>query len=150
MFKSKHAEKAIFVLIFINHCIILSITSISISTSHWVVVNPYRGLPSEMTPQKSNDSNSTWLSSFDLTNDRYENYDFYYVMNEDKLLPFDLDGLRDCRRYTGKIRFGLFRGVWLLNYAYGCKNRLNHVSSNYQILLDYIEKTKCFVMILFK
>jgi hypothetical protein len=51
------------------------------------------------------------------------------IEEDDALLPFDLHAKKDCKRYSGKIRFGLFRGVWLLNYAYGCKNRINRVSS---------------------
>ena len=132
MYYSKHTERAIFFLIFINYCVILFISSISISTNHWVVVNPYRGKTLSTVSQRNKLLNSsTQFNLLDFKNESIENYDFYYVMNEDKLLPFDLDELRDCKRYTGKIRFGLFRGVWLLNYAYGCKNRLNHVSSNF-------------------
>jgi hypothetical protein len=57
------------------------------------------------------------------------------IEEDDALLPFDLHAKKDCKRYSGKIRFGLFRGVWLLNYAYGCKNRINRVSSKRVLLI---------------
>ena len=58
---------------------------------------------------------------------------------DDTLLPFELNTKNGCKRYSGKIRFGLFKGVWLLNYAYGCKNRVNKVS-----MIEILSKHKLF------
>ena len=133
----------------INCCIVLCITSISISTDYWVIVRPYRQLPSSHIILNNNlfdSSTTTTKSSQDLTatnlvalaqssnlnvndNTDYLNSLFGSSSEEDDDYPIDLHAKKDCKRHMGKIRFGLFRGVWLLNYGYGCKNRANRVSS---------------------
>lgn len=61
------------------------------------------------------------------------------IEQENALLPIDLNAKSDCKRYNGKIRFGLFKGIWVLNYAYGCKNRVNRVS-----MFEMLSKHKLF------
>ncbi len=56
--------------------------------------------------------------------------------DDEEFSPSELFAKKDCVRYNGKIKLGLFKGIWLLNYAFGCKNRVNRVSSNF--LLYYI------------
>ena len=130
MINAHKLQPCLFFLVFLNCCLILCLTSVSLSTSHWVVVRPYRKFPPSSTTKKAAHSESTPIIS------TFDSDELYYAalsnaLEEDEaLLPFDLHALKDCKRYTGKIRFGLFKGVWLLNYAYGCKNRINHVSSN--------------------
>lgn len=61
----------------------------------------------------------------------------WYFINP--YVKIDFNAKSDCKRYNGKIRFGLFKGIWVLNYAYGCKNRVNRVS-----MFEMLSKHKLF------
>ena len=150
MVNRKKLQQIIFLSIFINCCIVILITSISVSTDYWVVARPIRQLPADLILLNKLNSLHTSLPGATLKNvsqnhDKHvvgnlttqlsqaidENNSDYFDSDEDDqlaILPIDL-AKNDCKRYMGKIRFGLFKGMWLLNYAYGCKNRIARVSS---------------------
>ncbi len=159
MFNLKYIERFFYIVILLNCCILFCITSISISTEYWVIVRPYkkqilnRKLSTEISssitrlPDVLSITNDTRnIAQINVQNDELDDdriLDEYYevfsdsVDEKESLLPFDLHALKDCKRYTGKIRFGLFKGTWLLNYGLGCKNRINHVSSQRNKLLNF-------------
>lgn len=137
MINRKKLQQILFLVIFVNCCLVLLITSISLGTENWIIAKPIRQI---------SDSNldSSWKISLPAIKNSslYKNISFelsraieetndYFGSDEDSelYLPIDL-AKNDCKRYNGKIKFGLFKGVWLLNYAYGCKNRITRVSSN--------------------
>ena len=130
-------QQILFLIVFLNCCAILCLTIISMSTDHWVTARPYRKMPSFKKFNSILKHQSTTTKSSDIVSGsnlvHLDNDDEYLSSDEidedDTLLPIDLHAKNDCKRYSGKIRFGLFKGVWLLNYAFGCKNRINKVSS---------------------
>lgn len=77
----------------------------------------------------SKHDNSTSNNNNDDDDDNEDEEDFW---------PIDLYERKNCKRYYGKIRFGLFKGVWVFNYAYGCKNRVNRAYSERFLLLCFI------------
>jgi hypothetical protein len=171
MINRKKMQQFLFIAMFFNCCLIIFITSISISTEYWVYARPYRQMfvntiliensqpppaPSQsLVDLEKNTNNNSQQQAFspggaepppsvvqsDVNKtskiiDLLDDFDFEELedesdqdRDEDDLLPLDLYANKDCKRYNGKIRFGLFKGIWLLNYAYGCKNRINRVSS---------------------
>jgi hypothetical protein len=124
------------------------ITSVSFSTENWAVVRPYRHMPATAGADSSearqllkhqvpvkpanqsriglnvNGTDSYLIDIAEASSSEEETDD-----DDDDILPSDLYARKDCVRYNGKIKLGLFKGVWLLNYAFGCKNRINRVSS---------------------
>ena len=146
MINRKKLQQILFLVMSLNCCIILCITSISTSTDYWVIVRPVRQLSPSLIIYNNNGDSDTQVKQLNnkstpsymlplITQASLTNNDNDYIAaftsseEEDELLPIDLHAKKDCKRYSGKIRFGLFKGVWLLNYAYGCKNRVNYVSS---------------------
>ena len=145
MANRKKLQQIIFIMIFVNCCLVILITSVSVSTDYWVTARPIRQLPPDLIllnklnflhqalttlPVKNNDS-FYYDKNISLQLSRaIEDTSDYFDSDEDDehFLPIDL-AKKDCKRYSGKIRFGLFKGVWLLNYAYGCKNRITRVAS---------------------
>ena len=148
-------QRFLFILIFFNCCLAICITSVSLSTENWAVVKPYRqlgnrneaALPAWLTQQLSpkspliDGSNASGLVVV-LKNDTENDYliDASGLSEEeedkDDFPLIDLNAKKDCIRYNGRIKLGLFNGVWLLNYAFGCKNRINRVSSNRKIFFS--------------
>ena len=135
MVNRKKLQQLLFLTIFVNCCLVLLITSISVSTDYWVIAKPIRHLPPDENwklslPVIKNSSLYKNITS-ELSKVIEETSDYFESDEDSKLyLPIDL-AKKDCKRYSGKIRFGLFKGVWLLNYAYGCKNRVTRVSSKF-------------------
>lgn len=161
----KNIQRALFLAILANCCLVIVITSVALSTENWVIVRPYRQQPAEfpstniklnkedvlsvLMNHKHNSSlpysviNETLFKANILLKDKN---DTDYLLDisglseelddEDDVLPIDLYATKDCVRYKGKIKLGLFKGVWLLNYAFGCKNRINRVSSINSLFLN--------------
>lgn len=157
MVNRKKLQQCLFITMFFNSCLIIFITSISISTDYWVFVRPFRqtfantiliestggskvvdskkdASQSATAGSSSSLSNGTWNETTTNLIDLIGDIDIDEEHDEEDLLPIDLYASKDCKRYNGKIRFGLFKGIWLLNYAYGCKNRINRVSSRLLII----------------
>ena len=144
MINRKKLQQVLFTIIFFNCCLTLLTTIISLSTDYWVVARPVRQLPSDSQwkislPILKNSSFYNNISS-ELTKAIEETNDYFDSEESESYLPIDL-AKKDCKRYSGKIRFGLFKGVWVLNYAYGCKNRITRVSS--KLTLIYVVVGRC-------
>lgn len=129
----KRIQQVIYLLIFLNSMTVMLVTCISMSSEHWVVARPYRqvfldAVQDLKTARLKSTSNST---PFNLTNQTVNHWktNDEEDNDDDDFLPIDLYEKKDCKRYNGKIRFGLFRGVWMFNYAYGCKNRVHRAYS---------------------
>jgi hypothetical protein len=43
--------------------------------------------------------------------------------NDSYTLP-DLNKIKDCERFNGKISIGLFKSILLLNHGYGCRHEI--------------------------
>ena len=151
MINRKKLQQVLFLAIFVNCCLVLLITSVSVSTENWVIARPVRQLPNSNFDGSWKLSlpalkNSSLFKNISLELSKAIEFDKaiedYFGSDEDDelYLPIDL-AKNDCKRYNGKIKFGLFKGVWLLNYAYGCKNRITRVSSKFLIALKFLFKT---------
>lgn len=155
IFDRKKLQHGLFLVIFLNSIIVMIITIISMSTEYWVIARPYRQIffdsISESKATKSTTTTrrlviqtrssnenrvvggvvfvSSYLNATDVvavvTNQTSEDEE----EEEEDFWPIDLYERKNCKRYYGKIRFGLFKGVWMFNYAYGCKNRVNRAYS---------------------
>lgn len=102
-------------------------TIISMTTEYWVIVKPYRNFLT--TDPKSLKQQIIQTFNTSLQNSTL-NDDFSFIdenIEEEQII--DLISKIDCKRFQGFIRFGLFKGTWLLNYGFGCKYRLNRASS---------------------
>ena len=136
----KRIQQLIYLVIFLNSMTVMIVTCISMTSEHWVVARPYRqvfldAVQDLRTARLKSTSNTS--SRFNLTtnNQTNENKEEDEDEDDDDFWPIDLYEKNDCKRYNGKIRFGLFRGVWMFNYAYGCKNRIHRAYSKYKKLI---------------
>lgn len=131
MVNRKKLQQVLFLLMFFNCIVVIFITSVAMYMDYWVIARPYRQISTIIVEgtSKHHDANNTNSSASNQTVDFVEDIEIDLFDEEEDLLPIDLYANKDCKRYNGKIRFGLFKGVWLLNYAYGCKNRVNRVYS---------------------
>ncbi|CAF0703865.1 unnamed protein product [Brachionus calyciflorus] len=147
MISSKKSQHIIFFIAFINCCIIFLITIISLTTDYWVVIRPIRHINPEkldITKQIFESLNSTIDGNSTVNGSNQDDeIDYSFIdddmedENENQII--DLSQKLDCKRFQGIIRFGLFKGVWLLNYAFGCKYRLNKI-----YIIDALSKDKIF------
>ncbi len=150
MIKRKKLQQVIFFIMFLNCFIIVCVTCLSLSSEHWVLVKPYRQNYLKLDEKFLSDANSEFIDKnsksfiYDQNGSpklllhlmqKMENRDLNYYgdlldsSENENIMPIDLHAKKNCKRYNGKIQFGLFRGIWLLNYGYGCKNRAYRVSS---------------------
>ena len=102
MINRKKLKQLLFFFMFINCCIILSITSISLSTDYWVIARPYRKQPL-INPLIDYKTTREYFSSLTSQEDYFLGVSF---TDEDSiLLPLDLSKSKNgCKRYNGKIR----------------------------------------------
>ena len=103
MVNRKKLKQILFFFMFFNCCIVLSITSISLSTDYWVLVRPYRKQP--LIDLKTTKSSEHVSSSVNKDDDYLLGVSS--AIDEDSvLLPFDFSNSKnDCKRYNGKIRY---------------------------------------------
>ena len=134
----KKIERFLFVGIFLNCCIVICITSVSLATENWTIVRPYRLLPAtNINIEKNEDSSVLDTFNQNLPNSNNQNdYLFDIKDSSEEKQDFDtelfhnLHSTKDCKRYNGIIKLGLLNGIWLLNYGFGCKNRIEKATSN--------------------
>lgn len=135
MLSRKKIQQVLYVVMLLNTLVVMVITGVSMSTEYWVLARPYRQIfftgstrITEVITAHTSD-NSSSIETLDEWEDR-DDEDFW---------PIDLYEKKDCKRYNGKVRFGLFKGVWVFNYAYGCKNRITRAygrQTHYTKVLD--------------
>jgi hypothetical protein len=93
-------RKLLYFLLFLNSILAFANTSVSFLSDSWVLVKPIRILF----------INQTIILS--------ENNLFQFLN-----IPSYKHNNQDCIPLNGMIKFGLFKGVWFLNYGYGCRIR---------------------------
>ena len=93
-------RKIFYFLIFLNSILAFINTTVSLLSDSWVLVKPIRILY----------INQTIILS--------ENNLFQFLN-----IPSYNHNNQDCIPLNGMIKFGLFKGVWFLNYGYGCRKR---------------------------
>lgn len=131
---SNKLQHSIFLISFLICCVVFLITIISLTTENWVIVRPYRQIRTPDAQSIKNQIIQTFNSSLqNLTMNEIPDFSFVDDSIEDEQI-IDLISKIDCKRFHGFIKFGLFKGTWLLNYGFGCKYRLNRVSSKFLIL----------------
>lgn len=105
-------QKLLYLIIFINSILIFSSTFYCMISDNWVLVKPKRIVFINATTVLNEDEfyfmdlKSTYLD---------KKFKFYESIN--------------CKPLNGNIKFGLFKGSWFLNYAFGCRQKNSFESS---------------------
>lgn len=132
---SSKLHHSIFLINFLICCVVFLITIISLTTEYWVIVRPYRQIQTPDVQSIKDQIIQTLNSSFqNLTINEIFDFSLIDDNSEDEQI-IDLISKIDCKRFQGFIKFGLFKGTWLLNYGFGCKYRLSRNSSKFLRLL---------------
>jgi hypothetical protein len=106
MISRKKLKKILFFFMFLNCCIVLSITSISLSTDCWVLARPYRKQPLSDKTIKS--FSSEYVSNKTSGEDHFL-ADLSEIDEDSILLPLDISYYKnDCKRFNGRIRLNVF------------------------------------------
>jgi hypothetical protein len=126
--------------------------SISLGSEHWSIIRPYRKMPFRVSKEddfpneiENDPSKSKNKTNKDIISEANKEY-FVEIsgLNEEPsedYLPNDFELLyKGCKRFNGRINIGLFRGTWILNHAFGCKNRINQVFSKLNLNQDKVQK----------